>query len=203
VWRFAPRARRSPRAWPKTPSRGPASSRIPVEQRSAERWHALRKIRHMATLSGRDVDLKAVLRKLIELDADASSAYRAALNRLEDLQAKRALEGFLRDHARHDGELRSALIELGGEPPDPSSVRQVLTKGRILIGNLVGDHGVLRAMCANENDINVAYELALGHTDLTPALKAVLQRGLDDERRHRTWIEERLTLLGNPRRSSA
>lgn len=155
----------------------------------------------MATLSGKRVGLRAVLRKLIELDADAGSAYRAAINRLEDPYAKRAFEGFERDHTRHSRELRQLVGELGWEAPDESGIRQVLSKGRILIGNLAGDRGILMAMHSNENDTNTAYEAALGHTDLTPALKAILQQARDDERRHRNWLEGQLALWGGTRPS--
>ena len=57
-------------------------------------------------------------------------------------------------------------------------VTTVLTKGKVVLGGLIGDNAVLQAMKTNEDDTNTAYERALG-----------------DERRHRDWMVETIRLL--------
>lgn len=146
----------------------------------------------MATLSGEQLDLCAGLRRLVELDLDATCAYRAAVARLEDLAAKRTIEGFQQDHWLHAKQLRDHMVELGMQPPDESRIHQVLSEAPSTIENQTGDRGILASLLRNEQETNADYELLLGHVDLTPALKALLQRGADDERRHRTWLEAQL-----------
>jgi hypothetical protein len=46
-------------------------------------------------------------------------------------------------------------------------------------------------MKTNEDDTNTAYERACARNDVTPELQLLLRRNLNDERRHRTWIEQR------------
>lgn len=149
----------------------------------------------MATLSGQHGDLKAVLRGLIDLDADASTAYRASANRVEHPQLVRFCEAFQGDHERHEREIRQALRELG-EASCNDEVREVLSTSKIAIGRLAGARGILNAMLANERQINLAYELALCRTDLTPALKSLIERACDDERRHKNCLEGQLSFLG-------
>lgn len=47
-------------------------------------------------------------------------------------------------------------------------------------------------MKSNEDDTNTAYNRADRHGGKTPAAAEFLARNLEDERRHRAWIEEAL-----------
>ncbi|MBX3471521.1 MAG: PA2169 family four-helix-bundle protein, partial [Planctomycetes bacterium] len=147
----------------------------------------------MVTIRGKDVDVQKTLCDLIELDFDAIEAYQAAVDRLEDFMVQQQLRAFMADHERHVRELSEIVRGQGGEPPTKGDFKRVLTKGKVVIGNLVGDRGILMAMKSNEDDTNQAYEQAVRRHDLTTEVREVLQRNLSDERRHRAWIEDRLS----------
>jgi uncharacterized protein (TIGR02284 family) len=144
----------------------------------------------MATMVGLHGDLASVLHQLIELDYDAVSAYEAAIERLKDADAKTALTGFKQDHERHVQEVGAQLRAMGGNPPRGPDVKRVLTEGKVVIAGLMGDRAILIAMKTNEDDTNRAYERATSRADLSPELRLLLARNLDDERRHRIWIEQ-------------
>ena len=74
----------------------------------------------------------------------------------------------------------------------------MLTKGKVVIGGLMGDKAVLEAMKSNEETTNRAYEKATNERGLPNHVGEVLERNLSDERRHRAWIEERLSTMARP-----
>jgi uncharacterized protein (TIGR02284 family) len=149
----------------------------------------------MATLIGNEVSFVEALMDLIELDFDAVAAYEAAVNRLNDPFVKDQMGQFMSDHQRHIQELSVIVRELGQVPPTGSDFKAVLTQGKVVIGGLVGDKGILSAMRSNEDDTNQAYEQALKRNDILPRAEGILKQNLADERRHRAWIEERLSRM--------
>jgi uncharacterized protein (TIGR02284 family) len=161
----------------------------------------------MATRVGTERDVWELLPDLVELDVDAVEAYGAAIKRLQDTESRSALTGFMQDHERHVREVGLKLKLIGGEPPIGPDIRGVLEQGRVVIAGLMGDRAILMAMKANEDDTNAAYERAAEREDLAPDLRAVeradlapelrelLLRNLGDERRHRAWIERRLSAM--------
>jgi uncharacterized protein (TIGR02284 family) len=149
----------------------------------------------MATLAGRQPNLTKMLHALIELEYDAISAYTVAIDRLDGITAKTAFEGFRADHMRHVRDLSAHLQQLGGKPPDGGDIKAVLAKGKVYMGSLAEDKGILMAMRSNENDTNAAYENALENDAVSPDLAGILQQNLEDERRHRLWIEDQLSAM--------
>lgn len=150
----------------------------------------------MATLAaGKESILIDLLNDLIQLDFDAIEAYEAAVSRLEDATSKEQLRQFMDDHERHTRELKALVQELGGQPAQKADIKYILTKGKVIIGNIAGDSGILQAMKTNEDETNKAYEQAAARSDVPPKIHEVLQRNLADERRHRTWIEARLAQM--------
>lgn len=146
----------------------------------------------MVTIRGKELDVTKLLCNLIELDFDAIEAYQAAVDRLDDFMTQQQMRAFMADHERHVRELSEFVTRLGAQPPTTGDFKRVLTKGKVVIGQLVGDRGILMAMKSNEDDTNRAYEQAVRRHDLTTELRETLQRNLSDERRHRAWIEDRL-----------
>lgn len=146
----------------------------------------------MATMVGKDKDLVKLLSDLIELDYDAIEAYNAAIERLDDTTDKEQLRRFLDDHERHVSELTVLVRGMGADAPQKGDIKAILTKGRVVIGGLMGDKSILQAMKSNEDDTNLAYERAAARNDLTADLRKVIEKNLGDERRHRAWIVTRL-----------
>ncbi len=147
----------------------------------------------MATMVGTQSDLSSFLKELIELEYDAVEAYRTALDRLTDRDNQRQINTFLADHQRHVSELTGFMRSMGESPPDGGDIKQVLTKGKVFLGSIFGDRAILMAMKTNEDDTNTAYERAVGRTDLTMQLRNIMEKHLADERRHRDWIEMRVS----------
>lgn len=132
------------------------------------------------------------LNKLINLDYDAIKAYETAIDRLHSVSYQERLETFKHDHVRHTQNLASIVSEYGGEPASQSDTKSVLTQGKVVIGNIVGDQGVLKAMNSNERTTNENYESALKSLAAKPDIARVLRENLEDERRHKDWIEKAL-----------
>jgi uncharacterized protein (TIGR02284 family) len=149
----------------------------------------------MTTTVGTEKTLEDLLEDLIQLDYDAADAYQAAIDRLEDARFRSALAEFKRDHLRHIAELSDILSSMGGTPPKEGDMKALLAKGKVVVAGLMGDESILQAMRTNEADTNTAYERAVGFTGLPSNTREVLQRGLEDERRHCEWILETLKQL--------
>jgi uncharacterized protein (TIGR02284 family) len=149
----------------------------------------------MATFIGSENSFRDTLKALIELDFDAVAAYQVAINRLDNHATQDRLGEFMSDHQRHIQELSRLVRDLGEMPPSERDFKAILTQGKVLIGNLAGDKGILQAMRSNEGDTNEAYERALRRKDMPARAESLLAQNLADERRHRAWIEERLALM--------
>lgn len=127
------------------------------------------------------------LSDLIKLDYDAIAAYESAIERLDDAAYKAKLAEFLADHKRHVEELGEAVRSEGGQPPTEGGAMQLLTKGKVVLADLMGDEAILKAMRANEEVTNTKYEDAV-ETGYAEKIQAILRQGLADERRHKDWI---------------
>lgn len=143
-------------------------------------------------MPAKEKELIELLSSLIELDHDAIAAYRKAIEKLEDPECRTQLGRFLGDHERHVRELGALVREHGAEPPREGDMKSVLTTGKVSLGALVGDRAILKAMKSNEDDTNQKYERAVAHPSLPGGVAEVLRGNLEDERRHRAWIVERL-----------
>lgn len=152
----------------------------------------------MATSLGNEVELVDTLRGLMELDLDAVSAYEAAIERVDDPAYRSVLREFLLDHQRHVRELRPLIAARGEEPPEGTDIKGLLTRGRVVIGQLIGDAGILTAMRSNEEETHRAYERTADREDLSPEVRRVLLGALSDEQRHRAWLEGTLHRLEAP-----
>lgn len=122
-------------------------------------------------------------------------AYDIALGNAERPDICEHLEQFKDDHIRHADELGKLLADLGGEPNGGPATRQMFPADPIVAASIRGDRNVLEELLSSENDTNAAYERALGTVQANEAAERLLGRNLDDERRHRTWIEETLAAL--------
>lgn len=142
----------------------------------------------MVTTVGTEASLDGLLEDLIQLDHDAADAYQAAIERIERADRRETLRLFKEDHLRHTRELGDCLRELSREPPEEGDFKSFLTQGKVVIAALAGDDAILEAMRSNEADTNTAYERALQFKGLPADVEPVLQRGLEDERRHCDWV---------------
>lgn len=146
----------------------------------------------MTTRVGTQDEFVDALFELCELDYDAVEAYQAAINRLDDDSYKIQLSKFKTDHERHIREISAILSKHNAKVPDGPSAKHFLTQGKMVLANLFGDEAILKAMLSNEQDTNLAYERLNSRKDEWDDAKEILQRGLEDEHHHKSWIEQAL-----------
>ena len=132
------------------------------------------------------------LSSLIALDFDAIEAYQAAIDRLHSPLDQDQLRSFLADHRRHVFELSPLVAEFHGRPVTEADFRRIITKGKVVLGGVIGDRGVLEAMMSNEEGTTKAYHKASMEPGMPLRVRAVIERNLSDERRHLAWIQQRL-----------
>jgi len=145
----------------------------------------------MVTFVGNQEIFAEALKELLELEYGAADAYEAAIERLENPEYQRKLEEFKRDHERHIEELSTLLRKNHHEVPEKGIVgKQLLTTGKVVMANLVGDNTILQAMKSNEIDTNTAYERMQNHENKWPEAEDIIKRGLQDERKHKEWLEQ-------------
>ena len=147
----------------------------------------------MVTLVGTQSDFVKALQELAELDYDAIEAYKVAIDKLRNDDYKEEMKSFQKDHERHVEEINKILVSHGGEIIESPSGKQWLTKGKVALANMISeDKGILNAMLSNEEETNEAYKRMNHHEHLFPDAVETVRKGLQDERKHKKWIEEAL-----------
>lgn len=149
----------------------------------------------MAMTPDKEFEFYEHLESLLQLDYDAIEAYEAAINRMENQSYKLKLQEFKKDHENHIKDTSPFLKKAGHKPPTGPGVKSLLTQGKVVLANIIGEAGILKAMRSNEEETNLAYEQINGYPDLPVELKKTLQKGLADERKHKSWIEKELENL--------
>ncbi len=149
----------------------------------------------MATTVGTEKTIESLLEDLVQLDFDAADAYQAAIDRLKEARFRDRLREFKGDHLRHVDEISKLLEKMGRTPPEEGDMKSYLTQGKVVMGSLMGDKAILQAMRTNEADTNTAYERAVGFHGLDANMHPILERALEDERRHCQWILDQLKTL--------
>ena len=141
---------------------------------------------------GNEETVECLLSNLIKLDYDAVEAYDAAINRLESEEYKLKLKAFREEQLAHTRNLGEILREMKKNVPEGPDLKQILAQGKVVIAHLFGDKAILSAMKTNMDYTNSAYERALNHKKITPEVREVLRKNLEDEERHRGWIVEQM-----------
>lgn len=144
----------------------------------------------MSTLVGTQNSFADAIRSLIELDFDAIEAYEAAINRIENGEFRIQLRNFKEDHEGHVHELNQLLTIHNEKTVSGPDAKKWLTQGKVVLGSLMGDNAILKAMFTNEEDTNTAYERVTNHAEIWADAKEILSAGFSDEKRHKRWIEE-------------
>jgi Domain of unknown function (DUF2383) len=144
----------------------------------------------MVTMVGISNDYKTVIRELLELEYDATDAYKAAIERLESVAYRDKLKEFLNDHDQHVEGLRALAASQDILLPDGPDMKRILTKGKVILASPAGDGAILLPMKTNEDDTVTAYERASTHKDMPRQASPLMRKALADEQRHRAWMEQ-------------
>jgi rubrerythrin len=149
----------------------------------------------MVTTVGTSSDMKSLIENFILLERDALAAYETTLERLESPEFKAKIEEFRADHLRHLDELTQLAARHGADVPQEGDMKQMLTTGKIKLADMVGDDAtILRAMSTNETDTVSAYEKGSENAIVPAEERSLFQRALEDERRHKEWMERMSTI---------
>lgn len=147
----------------------------------------------MVTFVGTQKDFAEALKELVELDHAAVEAYEAAIERLENPSYQKKLKEFKGDHEHHIEEISALLKKNKHDVPEGGTAKQILTTGKVLLANMVGDNTILQAMKSNEIDTNTAYERMNEHEEKWPEATDIIRKGLQDEKRHKAWLENTIS----------
>lgn len=132
------------------------------------------------------------LKSLVQLDVDAFFAYTQAIERIDDAAIRARLEAFRGDHERHITDLSQCMRDAGAEPPARTrDFKGFMISGFTALRSMTGVEGALKAMESNEETTNQHYREALT-VAFTPAVRAVVERNYEDERRHLAYVKEAL-----------
>tara|TARA_R110000851_G_scaffold274946_1_gene427503 strand:+ start:185 stop:628 length:444 start_codon:yes stop_codon:yes gene_type:complete len=143
----------------------------------------------MPTTVGTENNVADLVRNLITLEYDAIAAYDSSIKRLDNAEYRQQIEVFRRDHEDHVQELGRIADSMGIDKPMEGDMKQWLTTGKVALADLGGDDAILKAMKTNEDDTVAAYQQALDNSLSDAELRPVIEKGLADERRHRTGME--------------
>lgn len=144
----------------------------------------------MATTVGTGNDLNTIIKDFILLERDALEAYDAAIARLSDPAFKGQVQSFKEDHLRHLDELQKAAQEIGAPAPQDSDMKAMLTTGKVAMAGVAGDTSIMKAMASNEVDTITAYENGTKNETVPAALKTMMERALEDEKRHKAYMDQ-------------
>jgi uncharacterized protein (TIGR02284 family) len=128
-----------------------------------------------------DNDLAHELNHLVHMANDLSLAYGTAIRRVENDVLRARLQQLDKSHDRYRIELQECVVAMGHKPARGGDVQGLLERGRVIVGQLRGDVGILSAMAANEEVMSQAYRDALGRPILPQKQRAIVERALEHE----------------------
>jgi uncharacterized protein (TIGR02284 family) len=145
------------------------------------------------TLQSRiDDELAHTLNHLLHLGYDLHGAYKTALARIQDPALRESLEHLDDSHEGYLEALSTCVENLGKKATTSGDLHGILERGRVILGDLSGDQGILRAMAANEEEMCAAYKEALNHPGLPAEVSTVISRALAHETRHQSLYDQLL-----------
>lgn len=145
----------------------------------------------MTTFTGNQIDFLDALKDLVELEYDTKEAYEEAIKKISNENYKVKLSEFYKDHERHIIELSKILQNHNEQAPTkPSAVKSFITKGKVVVAEIIGDKTILYAMASNEIDTNLAYERINARHDVWDDAKEIVRLALKDEKKHKKWLDD-------------
>jgi hypothetical protein len=148
-----------------------------------------------AVLDDMNRDVVRRLQALRQLDHDVIHAYERAIERVDIITIRIALDAFRRDHERDVFELSRVLVDDGEPHREPRRRwKGVVHEVRTVLQSATGTRGALEALHRTESRTHLAIDELLDE-DLPPGVRAMLERDRADEARHLAFLERALQLL--------
>lgn len=147
----------------------------------------------MITFVGFQDRYEKALNSLLELEYEALEIYEAVINRLENRDYINKVTEFKKDHHRHVEILDELLTELNVKDKTKSpGGKQILEISKIMLKQVLGDRSILKTLHHAEMDTNTAYRRMLEHPEIEESHRQILIEMQDDEKKHKTWLEEEI-----------
>jgi uncharacterized protein (TIGR02284 family) len=137
-------------------------------------------------------DQAHALNHLLHLANDLCLAYGTARRRIEDPELLETLSNLDTSHDRYRVELAECVTNLGHTPSAKGDLHGMLERGRVVLGELQGDEGILRAMAKNEEEMASAFREALHDHALPAEAIEVIERALEHEAGHAEFYNRAL-----------
>jgi len=137
-------------------------------------------------------DQASALTHLLNLANDLCLAYGTARRRLEDPKLREQFEELDKSHDRFRVELAECITDLGHEATATGDWHGVLERGRVVIGDIQGDIGILKAMATNEQEMISAYREAIHKHNLPNKAIVLIERALTHEAKHQEFFDTAL-----------
>tara|TARA_R110002096_G_scaffold143328_5_gene299464 strand:+ start:123770 stop:124213 length:444 start_codon:yes stop_codon:yes gene_type:complete len=129
-------------------------------------------------------DQADALNHILQMANDLCLAYGTALRRIEDPELLATLTKLDTSHDRYRVELAECVTNLGHTPATKGDLHGMLERGRVVVGELQGDEGILRAMAKNEAEMSSTFREALHEHTLPAEAITIIERALAHERGH-------------------
>jgi uncharacterized radical SAM superfamily protein len=139
---------------------------------------------------GTQQDFSNALVSLLELEYDTIESYFKAVDKLDTEEYKHKLREFANDHDRHSKELAMLLTLHKVDFTAEADIKQWLTKGKVMLADLIGDKSILFAIFTNEIDANNAYDNLLNRSDIWMDAHGMLVHAKEDIIKHKDWLEQ-------------
>lgn len=137
---------------------------------------------------------ETVTKDLIETLEDGKEGYAQAADKLADSDGAHAetLRGFSQQRAQLSDELQAMARSYGDHIEEDGSVTATLHRGWLSLRDALSGSdpsGVLRAALQGEDHAVAEYEKALAEEDISPDLRTVVQRQMQDVRAARDQVK--------------
>lgn len=134
--------------------------------------------------------VNSTLNELCKYDFDAIAAYEAAIDRVDDKDARIQLKVLCDENKNHTVALNRFLSQRGENPVTGPDSMKLLTKGKVVLADMISDEKIIEAMVSNEKQMIKKYREALEMDGLTAQERSILAKHHNDEKRHQAWLEE-------------
>lgn len=137
-------------------------------------------------------DLAKQLNHLLHLSNDLGNAYASAVERLDDERLKKAMVQLDASHRRWRTQLEEYIVSLGIAPARKGDLHGLWERVRVVLGELQGDAGVLRAMATNEEEVSSAFRALRNQPGVPGEVLTILDDALQHEVYHRDFYDRAL-----------
>lgn len=143
----------------------------------------------MVTRAGKQKNYPDLLDTLLTMEQNTLAAYDEAVERIDNDIYREKLEQFRTDHARAIIQLSKIAEDIHLAVPGRGP-KNVITSGKVVLADMIGDGMILRAMESTEKDAYTAYENATGNMVVGDSLYEACSDNLLAINEHIEWIQD-------------